>query len=183
MKRRIVLVSGSPAAGKTTLAAPLARALGLPLIAKDDFKEALIDVLGDQDGDLQWSRKLGAAAWTLLWKLAERAPAAVIEANFRPDSAYERERLTQLDARIIEVYCRCPFEVLVQRFRERAPTAHAAHPLREMPDAWAREFDRPMGLGPVIEVDTTQPVDVAALAAQITRLFGETTAAPGSPWP
>src|SRR3954452_18594958 len=71
MKRRIVLVSGSPAAGKTSLARPLARLLALPLIAKDDIKETLVDVLGDQDGDLGWSRKVGGAAMELLWKLAE----------------------------------------------------------------------------------------------------------------
>jgi predicted kinase len=175
MKRRIVLVSGSPAAGKTTLAAPLAQALRLPLIAKDDLKETLIDVLGDQGGDLQWSRKIGGAAWTLLWKLAERAPAAVIEANFRPDSTYERERLTRLDAHIVEVFCHSPFEELVQRFRARALTAHEAHPLREMPASWATELNRPMGLGPVIDVDTTLPVDIAALATQVNALLGIAT--------
>jgi adenylate kinase family enzyme len=37
-RRSIVLVSGAPGAGKTTLAGPLARLLGLPLIAKDDIK-------------------------------------------------------------------------------------------------------------------------------------------------
>ena len=34
------------------------------------------------------------------------------------------------------------------------------------------EFDRPMGLGPVIDVDTTRPVDVKALADQVAALFG-----------
>src|SRR4029450_8035533 len=96
-ERRIVLVSGSPAAGKTSLARPLARLLGLPLIAKDDIKETLVDVLGDHDGDLGWWRRVGGASMELLWKLAERAPPAVLEANFRPHSAYERERLTRLE--------------------------------------------------------------------------------------
>ena len=59
-ERRIVLVLGPPGAGKTTLAVPLARTPGLPLIAKDDIKEALVDVLGDRHGDLAWSRKMGA---------------------------------------------------------------------------------------------------------------------------
>lgn len=83
-ERSIVLVSGAPAAGKTSIAVPLARLLGVPLFAKDDIKETLIDVLGDRDGDLGWSRTVGGAAMELLWKLAERAPAAVLEANFRP---------------------------------------------------------------------------------------------------
>jgi adenylate kinase family enzyme len=45
--RRVVLVSGAPGAGKTTLASALAPALGFPLIAKDHIKETLVDVLGD----------------------------------------------------------------------------------------------------------------------------------------
>src|SRR5262245_2132149 len=167
MKRRIVLVSGSPAAGKTSLARPLAELLGLPLIAKDDIKETLVDVLGDHDGDLGWSRQVGGASMELLWKLAERAPTAVLEANFRPHSAYERERLTGLGARIVEVYCRCPTDVLMQRFHERAKTAHAAHPATDLTPEWISEFDQPIGLGDVIEVDTTRPVDVEALAAQV----------------
>jgi predicted kinase len=171
-QRRTVLVSGAPGAGKTTLAVPLARLLGLPLIAKDDIKETLVDVLGDRDGDLAWSRTVGGAAMELLWKLAERAPGAVLEANFRPRSAYERERLTRLEARIVEVYCRCPPELLMRRFHERAQTAHPAHPLRELTPEHLAEFDRPIGLSEVIEVDTSHPVDVEALAAQVTSRIG-----------
>jgi predicted kinase len=170
-QRRIVVVSGSPGAGKTTIAVPLARLLGLPLICKDDVKESLIDALGDQDGDMAWSRKVGGAAWDVLWKLAERAPAAVLEANFRPRSAYERDRLLRLDARIVEVYCRCPAEVAMRRFHDRSQTAHPAHPLRDLTPEHAAEFDRPIGLGAVIEIDTTRPVDMEALAAQVTSLF------------
>ena len=171
IERRIVLVSGAPAAGKTSLAVPLAKLLELPLIAKDDIKETLVDVLGDHDGDLMWSRKVGGASMELLWKLAERAPATVLEANFRPHSAYEREKLTRLEARIVEIYCRCPADVLMQRFHDRAKTAHAAHPATDLTPEWIAEFDRPMGLGDVIEVDTTRPVDVEALAAEIAVLL------------
>jgi predicted kinase len=45
VSRTLVLVSGPPAAGKTTVALPLAAALAWPLISKDDIKEALVDVL------------------------------------------------------------------------------------------------------------------------------------------
>ena len=49
--------------------------------------------------DRAWSRALGGASMELLWTLAARSPAVVIEANFRPYSAYERERLTSLGGR------------------------------------------------------------------------------------
>jgi molybdopterin-guanine dinucleotide biosynthesis protein len=42
----LVLVTGPPASGKTTLARPLASYLGLPLLGKDTIKEALFDALG-----------------------------------------------------------------------------------------------------------------------------------------
>jgi predicted kinase len=41
-----VLVVGWPASGKSTLAAALAAELDLPLLAKDEVKEALMDGLG-----------------------------------------------------------------------------------------------------------------------------------------
>ena len=54
--RALVVVTGAVASGKTTVAVPLARALGLPLLAKDTVKEALFDSLGT--GDPDWSKRL-----------------------------------------------------------------------------------------------------------------------------
>jgi tRNA uridine 5-carbamoylmethylation protein Kti12 len=48
----LVLVTGPPTSGKTTLARPLAHHLDLPLLGKDAIKEALFDTLGT--GDRAW---------------------------------------------------------------------------------------------------------------------------------
>ena len=130
--RLIILVSGPPAAGKTTLATAVATTLRLPLICKDDIKEALVDTLDGPTDDLVWSRHLGAAAMQVLWRLAERCPAAVLEANFRPHNPYEHVRLEALRARIVELHCTCPRDQLIRRSAARAQTAHAAHPLTEL---------------------------------------------------
>jgi predicted kinase len=44
--RRIVIVSGAPGAGKSTLALPLSEELGFSLLSKDHIKETLHDSLG-----------------------------------------------------------------------------------------------------------------------------------------
>src|SRR5580692_766913 len=65
--RRLVYVSGAPAAGKSSLAGPLAGELGFTLITKDTLKETLHDALDAPEPDLAWSRRLGGAAMELLW--------------------------------------------------------------------------------------------------------------------
>ena len=54
-----VLVAGWPGSGKTTLATALAGELGLPLLSKDEIKEALMDGLGPPETVAQ-SRRLPA---------------------------------------------------------------------------------------------------------------------------
>lgn len=167
-RRRVLLVSGAPGSGKTTLAEPLARALGLPLFSKDHLKETLMEALQGPPGDLAFSRRIGGAAMELLWRLARQAPAAVLEANFRPHSAYECRQIAALEADVVEVHCECPPAEAARRFAARAQAGlHPAHPLQELTPALLAEYDQPMGIGTVLRVSTTGPVDVGALAQQI----------------
>jgi predicted kinase len=175
--RRVVIVSGPPAAGKSTIAGPLAAELGFALIAKDRIKETLHDALGQvaaADMDLAWSQRLGAAAMELLWALAVDAPAVVLEANFWPDDARLDARLSVLGTVPVEVHCQCPIGECRRRYAERARSRHPVHvdgPERNVTETFARSA-RPIGRGPVISVDTTRPVDVQVVAAEVWRLLG-----------
>ena len=164
----LVLVTGPPASGKTTLAQPLARHLGLPLLGKDPIKEALFDTLGT--GDRAWSRRLGAASYAVLLALAGELPAAVLDANFYPDHGPGLLRACQ---RPIEVFCRCPAAEVERRFTRRAPARHPGHVDHVLDDQLKAALDGrvgPLGLGgPVLEVDTSGPVDVTAVARWVTQ--------------
>jgi predicted kinase len=110
----VVVVTGPPASGKTTLARAIADALGWPLLTKDDIKETLFDTLGI--GDRAWSHRLGAASMELLSKLVreqlEAGRDVVAEANFRWPGELP-------DCRIVQVFCDAPADVLLERMRAR----------------------------------------------------------------
>ena len=126
-------------------------------------------------------RRLGGASMELLWTLAARAPEVVIKANFRPYSEFERERLSALAGfdgsggppaqarRTVEVHCTCPPEIASARYNARA--THPVHVIKTLPASAMAEYDRPVGIGALITVDTTRPVDVAAIAAQIRQHY------------
>ena len=171
---QIVLVSGAPGAGKTTLAVPLAAELGFPLFSKDFIKETLVDELGAVQGSMENNRKIGSAAMELIWSLARHAPFAVLEANFRPKNAYEIGKIRGLRANLVEVHCHCGPEEASRRFKARAasPQHHAAHPLKELTADLLNEYDRPLNVGLLLEVDTKHPVDAVELAQKVRAAFG-----------
>jgi predicted kinase len=172
--KKVVYVSGAPGAGKTSVAVPLAGELGYALLAKDTIKETLHDALGAPEPTPAWSRRLSDASMELLWTLAAGAPRVVIEANFRPYSDYQRRRLAGLGGRAVEVHCACPAEVAVARYNARARRSHPVHAIPAMDVAGMAEYDRPVGIGTLVTVDTTRPVDVPALAAAVRRLTDRT---------
>ena len=62
-------------------------------------------------------------------------PSVVIEANFRAQSAFEREKVRALCERPVEVHCRVPVEVAAARYAERGAGEdhHPVHVARSTP--------------------------------------------------
>jgi predicted kinase len=171
MKPLLVIVSGPPAAGKTTIAVPLAQLLGLPLLAKDTLKESLHDVLGGEGR--AWSQRLGVATFELMFSVLDELLAngcsVVAEGNFSRADKF----LALPASRMIEVHVTAPPDVLRDRYSTRA-ARHAVHYDNEVVDevperAAAGEWD-PLGVGETIVVDTTDPVDVEAIAHRVRTL-------------
>lgn len=164
-----MLISGPPASGKTSIARPLAEALGFALLTKDDIKEAIFTAMNGPEGDLEFSRRIGAAAMEVLWAMAPHCPRVVLEANFRTRSPYERAKVAALGGSVMEIHCRLPLDEASRRFAQRAREErhHPAHALQEISVERLAEYAEPFGLSPVIEVDTRSSVDLRELAERI----------------
>lgn len=118
-----VLVAGWPGSGKTTLATALAVELGLPLLSKDEIKEALMDGLGRPETVVQ-SRRLGQAAVLALLRVATRCPGAVLDSTW---FGYALPLARSLPGRLVEVHCTVPQDVAQARYRARTAGRHTGH--------------------------------------------------------
>ena len=121
MLPRLVVVTGAPGTGKTTLATRLSRELGLPLLTKDAVKEAMMEALPVPDREA--SMQLGAAAFRVLFTLTRSLLDAgvghVLEGPFtHPQADGELGELGQR-ARTVLIHCVAPAELVVARYRDR----------------------------------------------------------------
>jgi hypothetical protein len=146
--------------------------VGLPVIDRDDIKDAVFDALGWSDRD--WSQGVGLAAYEVLYLIAERLLASgvsvILDTNFRRDESLARLRdiRERHPCDVVEIHCRADPSVLARRFRERWQSGgrHPGH-TAEFTDEGAfmsmlakRGFYEAVALGAVVEVDTTDPEQI-----------------------
>ncbi|MCB8836315.1 adenylyl-sulfate kinase [Aurantimonas sp. VKM B-3413] len=167
--KRAILVNGVPASGKSTIGAGLTEYLlkagiaAVPL-ALDTVKEGLFVHVGA--GDRAHNRMLGRASYHAIFDTVAAFPDAlvpVIDAwhGFQPESVLREHVARAGIERVIEVWCRVSPETAAARYRARAQGRHRGHP----PASYADELfelakiARPLGIGPVVEIDTEKPLD------------------------
>ncbi len=118
----LVLVSGAPGSGKTTLARRLAEELAFPLLTRDGLKETLLDVLGAPDRPA--SQRLGSASYALLYAVLDALvgtiPGVIAESNFARGRSEGDLRPLVARARAVLLHCGTTPEEVERRIVARA---------------------------------------------------------------
>jgi glucokinase len=166
--KRAVLVNGVPASGKSTVARAVSHAQGWPLLALDTVKEAFFEHLGT--GDRDYNRLLGKASYQAIFALIADFPdgvTALVDAwfGFQPAEVLDKHLTRAGVGGIAEIWCHAPAEIIGDRYRSRLTQRHSGHLgasyVPELIELAGRA--RPLGSYPLFEVDTTRPLDIAAL--------------------
>jgi predicted kinase len=182
----LIIVSGLPGAGKSTLSHRFADHFALPLIQKDVIKETLCDVL--ECTTLSQSQLYGRTSMILLYQFAEailkRGQPCIIESTFHP--IFSMQDLLKLQQRCpffpLQIHCRAERSILAERVKQRWESGqrHRGHmehlrsfdPMLSLPS----DYFQPLPLdGHIIEVDTTDvtTIDYGHLLAQIQSILGD----------
>ena len=184
MQPTIIIVTGRPAAGKSTLAKWLSQELRLPLVSKDTIREELFDLLGWKDR--KWAQKLGKASVEMMFYFAraelEVSHSIIMDNSFYPPVSNPRFQALkeQYDAESIQIVCDSDRETLFRRFRSRADAGkrHPGHGdqnvLEELYANLAGTSSPILDIGgAVIEVDTTDfsKVDYQGILNRVKESF------------
>lgn len=154
----LVVVTGPPGSGKTTVAEALKERIGLPLLAKDAFKEVLAGPLGVTGYEA--SHRLGAGVYELqghlVRELLTSGVSLIVEGNFSAETRFLHELPP---ARIVQLHVTAEPDTLEERYLSRTgrhPVHHDAEAAPEMrARAEAGDWD-PLPLdGPLLQLDTT----------------------------
>lgn len=120
----LVIVSGAPGTGKSTLTRHLRECLGWPVLNLDHFKETLFDASGMRVEELtrSVSRQLGAMAEAAMLEAAsellQSRVSCIVESFFWPEPAQRLRPIAAL-GHARQIHCVTPAAVSIARYRER----------------------------------------------------------------
>jgi predicted kinase len=181
----LIVVTGRPAAGKSTLATWLGQQLAFPVIGKDDIKEVLFNQLGWRDRE--WSKLLGRASVEMMYYFAQTqlkiGNSVILDNAFHPDLASAKlQSLSRLyGASTLQIICDADGRVLFERFKGRAESGirHEGHVDTQSLDEFEAHLkqESPLKLdigGQVLQVDTTDWATVCyeAILNEVSAIVG-----------
>ena len=156
--KRVVLVNGIPASGKSTLTRALSQRFGWPVLTLDSLKEPFMACFAPVDR--QRNRQLGCAAYQAIWNIVSQAPASqiwLIDAwfGFQPRALLEQGLQQAGVGAVLELWMQITPEEAVARYQARLSQRLPGHPGAEyLPELrQLAQQAQPMALGPVLQVD------------------------------
>ena len=174
--KRVVLVNGVPASGKSSVARALADATGWPILTLDTIKNPFLATL--PPGDRLFNRTLGRASYAAIFDLVADAPAGstfIIDAwfGFQPIEVLEAGLSRAGVSDLAEVWCQAPPQTVGDRYAARLEQRPAGHPgVEYVPELIAlAERALPTDLAPRHDIDTTQTLDLTALTGWLNSIW------------
>ncbi|EIC85739.1 AAA family ATPase [Serratia sp. M24T3] len=166
--KRVILVNGIPASGKSSLAVELSAKTGWLQLSLDGIKNPFLQRL--EGVDRAFNRKLGQASYQVIWSIIADAPQGstfIVDAwfGFQPKEVLT-EYLTQAGiTQVLEIWCQVSPATAAARYEarlgERLPGHLGAEYIPEL-KVLAKKA-QPMELGPVYYSDQEIPVDINAI--------------------
>lgn len=166
--KRVIMVNGVPASGKSTVANALSAATGWPVLRLDTIKDPFLHELSPVDR--VFNRTLGRASYAAIFDILRDAPAgttAIVDAwfGFQPDQILKQGLARAGISDTAELWCHAPPDVTGTRYAARIAARPPGHPGAEyLPELILLAAKAaPMGIGLVHSIDTTIPFDITVV--------------------
>jgi shikimate kinase len=174
VQNAVIVISGMPGSGKSTLGRSLSAALDVPYLDKDEILERLFEIRGI--GDIAWRRELSRASDNELISSVQASNSVVVSSFWRAPgtsaaSGTAIEWLAELNRPIVEIFCYCDAETAASRFKSRKRHPGHLDASRSFPQL-LEQLQRlaeagPLRVGELIVVDTRTEPDVEDVARRI----------------
>ncbi|MQB36623.1 ROK family protein [Agrobacterium tumefaciens] len=172
--KRLVMVNGVPASGKSGLSRTLSERTGWPILALDTVKNPFLELI--EGVDRPFNRILGRASYKSIFSIIKESPPGstfIVDAwfGFQPvDVLREHAAMAGID-KVVELWCHAPPDVVGDRYMQRAVQRLPGHPgLAYAPElVELSKSAKPFHLGPVLDVDTTAPINVEEVVTWVTN--------------
>ena len=128
--KRIIVITGDLASGKSTLADSLSKVLSIPCFKKDTIKEKYCDIYGYKTREENRALSIMATNYMIeaFSNFAKHDEDIILEANFRNEELLRiKEIVDQYHYNVTLLVLRGDIDILYQRFLSRVSTRHKAH--------------------------------------------------------
>lgn len=166
-KPLLILLSGLPASGKSTIGNTISRKFNFPLIEKDMIKEILADSMHQfsKEDSIKFGKASRELSYKIIEKLLTRNISCILEGNFYPerDDKLFQKIQSKSNCIILQILVKTEKKILINRFKNRFINGerHKIHLEHHMPlgvftSELSREILPELSVdSKIIEIDTT----------------------------